>query len=60
MTESYTWVLSCIKSCRNKFQLESCRVLLSLFKIKYDTETTLADYLQTAILEADTFMSVDA
>lgn len=61
MKESYEWVLACINSCKTKFQLESCKVLVSLFKIKYEDEAgKLIGELESAIYYVDTFLSVDA
>jgi hypothetical protein len=59
VTKDFEWIIACTRSCKNRFQLESCRVLVSLFKIKYAGEKELTGELETAIMEADVFMSVE-
>jgi hypothetical protein len=44
LKENYEWVLSCIKSCKNDFQLESCKVLISLFENKYSESQEVKNY----------------
>lgn len=36
--ETFEWLKACIQSCKFPFQLDSCHVLLQLFKIKFEDQ----------------------
>jgi len=60
MNESFQWVRDCIKSCTNTFQLDSARILVQLFNLKYEGQRAMVGELEDAIIEMETFLSVDA
>lgn len=62
MKESFDWVLACIRSCNDPFQLECSKVLISLFEKRYAATEGLGELigqLNQELIEKDTFISVD-
>lgn len=42
---SYSWLMGCIVSCTNIFQLECCYKLLGYFRDMYDKEKDFVAYM---------------
>lgn len=38
MLKSYLWIIDCIKSCKNEFQLACCKQLIKFFEDRYTGE----------------------
>lgn len=58
MIKSYIWVIDCIKSCKNEFQLECCRQLIKFFEDRYIKEENCARSLDSlySILDATSIL----
>ena len=61
MEQSFEWIVTCIQSCTNDFQLDCCRTLIELFRDMYKDEEEVYGYLdklQSELIERQTFLIV--
>lgn len=63
MKENYDFIRNNILSCMFPFQLDCCRIMITLFKIKYEALEMVyyKEYyndLQTALVDKETALSV--
>lgn len=47
--ETFEWLKACIQSCKFPFQLDSCHVLLQLFKIKFEDQEGFKESYDTLL-----------
>lgn len=63
MHSTYEWIIECIKSCTNDFQLICCSKLMGLFLERYENEQE-AGILHSMLIDVyeakETMMSVTA
>lgn len=61
--ESFLWIRNCINSSTNKFHLDSCEVLISLFSIKFEHEgecSGMTNDLKLLLREKETSLIITA
>lgn len=61
MEQSFEWIVTCIQSCTNNFQLDCCRTLIELFRDMYKYEEDAYKYLDKLsdeIIERETFLII--
>lgn len=49
MKESYLWILNIIDSVDHSFQIECCKTLVSLFRLKYTQEEEFGPLYDTLL-----------
>lgn len=54
------WVLKCIDSCNNQFQLECAKTLAGLYIMKYPELATHKAIIESALLEKDSRLMIAA